>query len=302
MWDRYHGRGHGGRRTPTAAVPLSSWREEPRVGADGVRAAQRKLHRVHNDGAGGTAARHTVPTAFPLPLNLPFHIAVSPRGISSPRGWRGASHELFSDIPTSYPSLESADVSSETRVTSRHRHNAASVRVAGVGTSLALTRHTPPPSPLSRQVHVPREGRRESVPGGLSPEQEGGPPAGCGGGRERADGRGEAAAQQGELSSSWHLRSLKTPPLLLNPTTTCLLQPQLPLGPSSDSDFTGALCPTLPPLTVNELRAAHEAGVGDLINHLNNNAVSGLLEYAKARGFAAEIRLVGQSGPPHEPK
>lgn len=83
-----------------------------------------------------------------------------------------------------------------------------------------------------------------------------------------------------------------------------LLQPQLPLGPSIDSDFSGAgvLCPSLPPLTANELRAAHEAGVGDLINHLNNNAVSGLLEYAKARGFAAEIRLVGQSGPPHEPK
>lgn len=83
-----------------------------------------------------------------------------------------------------------------------------------------------------------------------------------------------------------------------------LLQPQLPLGPSSDSDFSGAgaLCPSLPPLTAGELRAAHEAGVGDLINHLNNNAVSGLLEYAKARGFAAEIRLVGQSGPPHEPK
>lgn len=84
----------------------------------------------------------------------------------------------------------------------------------------------------------------------------------------------------------------------------CLLQPQLPLGPSNDSDFSaaGTLCPSLPPLTANELRAAHEAGVGDLINHLNNNAVSGLLEYAKARGFAAEIRLVGQSGPPHEPK
>lgn len=87
-------------------------------------------------------------------------------------------------------------------------------------------------------------------------------------------------------------------------SSICLLQPQLPLGPSSDSDFSGAgtLCPSLPPLTANELRAAHEAGVGDLINHLNNNAVSGLLEYAKARGFAAEIRLVGQSGPPHEPK
>uniref|UniRef100_A0A671Q790 Double-stranded RNA-specific adenosine deaminase-like n=1 Tax=Sinocyclocheilus anshuiensis TaxID=1608454 RepID=A0A671Q790_9TELE len=61
-------------------------------------------------------------------------------------------------------------------------------------------------------------------------------------------------------------------------------------------------CPSLPPLTAAELQAAHEAGVGDLINYLNNNAVSGLLEYARARGFAAEIRLVGQYGPSHEPK
>ncbi|XP_056299950.1 double-stranded RNA-specific adenosine deaminase [Pseudoliparis swirei] len=81
-----------------------------------------------------------------------------------------------------------------------------------------------------------------------------------------------------------------------------LNKPQLPLGSSSDSDATATTCPSLPPLTADELRAAHEAGVGDLINHLNNNAVSGLLEYARARGFAAEIRLVGQSGPPHEPK
>ncbi|KAM3613738.1 uncharacterized protein V6R79_004512 [Siganus canaliculatus] len=80
-----------------------------------------------------------------------------------------------------------------------------------------------------------------------------------------------------------------------------LSKPQLPLGPSADSDSSGsgAACP---PLTADELRAAHEAGVGDLINYLNNNAVSGLLEYARARGFAAEIRLVGQSGPAHEPK
>ena len=78
-------------------------------------------------------------------------------------------------------------------------------------------------------------------------------------------------------------------------------QPQLPLG-SGDSEEGGSTCPSLPPLTADELRAAHEAGVGDLINHLNNNAVSGLLEYARARGFAAEIRLVGQTGPPHEPK
>ncbi|XP_072250320.1 double-stranded RNA-specific adenosine deaminase [Leuresthes tenuis] len=83
-----------------------------------------------------------------------------------------------------------------------------------------------------------------------------------------------------------------------------LNKPQLPLGSSSDSEegVSGATSPCLRPLTADELRAAHEAGVGDLINHLNNNAVSGLLEYARARGFAAEIRLVGQSGPAHEPK
>ncbi|XP_034553342.1 double-stranded RNA-specific adenosine deaminase [Notolabrus celidotus] len=83
-----------------------------------------------------------------------------------------------------------------------------------------------------------------------------------------------------------------------------LNRPQLPLGSSSDSEGSGygTACPSLPPLTADELRVAHESGVGDLINHLNNNAVSGLLEYARARGFAAEIRLVGQSGPAHEPK
>ncbi|KAJ8005030.1 hypothetical protein DPEC_G00142410 [Dallia pectoralis] len=81
-----------------------------------------------------------------------------------------------------------------------------------------------------------------------------------------------------------------------------LNKPQFPLCLSGDEGGFMPACPSLPPLTAEELRSAHEAGVGDLISHLNNNAVSGLLEYARARGFAAEIRLVGQSGPPHEPK
>uniref|UniRef100_A0A672KXF3 Double-stranded RNA-specific adenosine deaminase-like n=1 Tax=Sinocyclocheilus grahami TaxID=75366 RepID=A0A672KXF3_SINGR len=83
-----------------------------------------------------------------------------------------------------------------------------------------------------------------------------------------------------------------------------LFQPPGTFCPLGDNESQPAIptCPSLPPLTAAELQAAHEAGVGDLINHLNNNAVSGLLEYARARGFAAEIRLVGQSGPSHEPK
>lgn len=84
----------------------------------------------------------------------------------------------------------------------------------------------------------------------------------------------------------------------------CLWQPPHAFCPLGDSESPPVMppCPSLPPLTAAELQAAHEAGVGDLINHLNNNAVSGLLEYARSRGFAAEIRLVGQSGPPHEPR
>ncbi|XP_072536538.1 double-stranded RNA-specific adenosine deaminase [Salminus brasiliensis] len=83
-----------------------------------------------------------------------------------------------------------------------------------------------------------------------------------------------------------------------------LNKPQYAFCPLGDGESPPAMppCPSLPPLTAAELQAAHEAGVGDLINHLNNNAVSGLLEYARSRGFAAEIRLVGQSGPPHEPR
>ncbi|KAJ8383789.1 hypothetical protein AAFF_G00214760 [Aldrovandia affinis] len=83
-----------------------------------------------------------------------------------------------------------------------------------------------------------------------------------------------------------------------------LNKPQLNICPVGGDENGPAMlpCPSLPPLTAAELQAAHEAGVGDLINHLNNNAVSGLLEYARARGFAAEIRLVGQAGPQHEPR
>ncbi|KAM5256000.1 double-stranded RNA-specific adenosine deaminase isoform 2-T2 [Ctenodactylus gundi] len=42
--------------------------------------------------------------------------------------------------------------------------------------------------------------------------------------------------------------------------------------------------------------------ISDLVRYLNTNPVGGLLEYARSHGFAAEFKLIDQSGPPHEPK
>ncbi|XP_013919460.1 PREDICTED: double-stranded RNA-specific adenosine deaminase [Thamnophis sirtalis] len=51
-----------------------------------------------------------------------------------------------------------------------------------------------------------------------------------------------------------------------------------------------------------ESRTVSAKGVGELIKYLNTNPVSGLLEYARANGFAAEFKLINQTGPPHDPK
>ncbi|NXG02803.1 DSRAD deaminase, partial [Sakesphorus luctuosus] len=54
--------------------------------------------------------------------------------------------------------------------------------------------------------------------------------------------------------------------------------------------------------TPDESKVVKEKGVGELIKYLNVNPISGLLEYARSNGFAAEFKLIDQSGPPHEPK
>ncbi|NXW10440.1 DSRAD deaminase, partial [Fregetta grallaria] len=54
--------------------------------------------------------------------------------------------------------------------------------------------------------------------------------------------------------------------------------------------------------TPDESKVAKAKGVGELIKYLNVNPVSGLLEYARSNGFAAEFKLIDQSGPPHDPK
>uniref|UniRef100_A0A8D0L2F0 Adenosine deaminase RNA specific n=1 Tax=Sphenodon punctatus TaxID=8508 RepID=A0A8D0L2F0_SPHPU len=57
-----------------------------------------------------------------------------------------------------------------------------------------------------------------------------------------------------------------------------------------------------PSLNLDEAKAAGTKGVGELIKYLNSNPVSGLLEYARSNGFAAEFKLIDQAGPPHDPK
>uniref|UniRef100_A0A8C4RZI7 Adenosine deaminase RNA specific n=1 Tax=Erpetoichthys calabaricus TaxID=27687 RepID=A0A8C4RZI7_ERPCA len=59
-------------------------------------------------------------------------------------------------------------------------------------------------------------------------------------------------------------------------------------------------CVSLPPLTVQELEAAHAAGVGDLINYLNKNAISGLLEYARSKdaSYFSYAKVGGRWFPP----
>ncbi|XP_072214896.1 double-stranded RNA-specific adenosine deaminase isoform X2 [Excalfactoria chinensis] len=52
----------------------------------------------------------------------------------------------------------------------------------------------------------------------------------------------------------------------------------------------------------DEPKAMKVKGVGELIKYLNVNPVSGLLEYARSNGFAAEFKLIDQTGPPHDPK
>ncbi|NXU61412.1 DSRAD deaminase, partial [Horornis vulcanius] len=54
--------------------------------------------------------------------------------------------------------------------------------------------------------------------------------------------------------------------------------------------------------TPDEYKVVKTKGVGDLIKYLNVNPVSGLLEYARSNGFAAEFKLIDQSGPPHDPR
>ncbi|XP_039219232.1 double-stranded RNA-specific adenosine deaminase isoform X1 [Crotalus tigris] len=68
--------------------------------------------------------------------------------------------------------------------------------------------------------------------------------------------------------------------------------------------------PSEPPLELQggqlanpeEAKTVSAKGVGELIKYLNSNPVSGLLEYARANGFAAEFKLIDQTGPPHDPK
>uniref|UniRef100_A0A8C8RH18 Adenosine deaminase RNA specific n=1 Tax=Pelusios castaneus TaxID=367368 RepID=A0A8C8RH18_9SAUR len=74
-------------------------------------------------------------------------------------------------------------------------------------------------------------------------------------------------------------------------------QPSLEAPSEQSMDLSGSQ-----PLNLNESKAAQAKGIGELIKYLNANPVSGLLEYARSKGFAAEFKMIDQSGPPHDPK
>lgn len=82
--------------------------------------------------------------------------------------------------------------------------------------------------------------------------------------------------------------------LLLSAFALPLLKPQGDQTLPSSGPFITTLDDTTKP--------TKSKGVGDLIKYLNVNPVSGLLEYARSNGFAAEFKLIDQSGPPHDPK
>ncbi|XP_029435328.1 double-stranded RNA-specific adenosine deaminase isoform X2 [Rhinatrema bivittatum] len=88
--------------------------------------------------------------------------------------------------------------------------------------------------------------------------------------------------------------------MLLGDSAT-IQYPKKPLVEHQSTD-SALLIPAVPELTLEELNAAKATSVGDLIKYLNANPVSGLLEYSRANGFAAEFKLIDQSGPPHDPK
>ncbi|NXS98956.1 DSRAD deaminase, partial [Jacana jacana] len=76
--------------------------------------------------------------------------------------------------------------------------------------------------------------------------------------------------------------------------------PEQPVLKPHGDQSTHSCGPWIP--TADEPQVAKAKGVGELIKYLNVNPVSGLLEYARSNGFAAEFKLIDQSGPPHDPK
>ncbi|NXD86915.1 DSRAD deaminase, partial [Halcyon senegalensis] len=87
--------------------------------------------------------------------------------------------------------------------------------------------------------------------------------------------------------------------MLSGESVPSLLPEQPLLKPQGDKSAQGCGPGIVAP---EESKVTKAKGVGELIKYLNANPVSGLLEYARSNGFAAEFKLIDQSGPPHDPK
>ncbi|NXR69113.1 DSRAD deaminase, partial [Rhadina sibilatrix] len=75
----------------------------------------------------------------------------------------------------------------------------------------------------------------------------------------------------------------------------CVLPEQPVVKPHSNQSMHNIATP-------DEPKVVKTKAVEELIKYLNVNPVSGLLEYARSHGFAAEFKLIDQSGPPHDPR
>ncbi|XP_048381495.1 double-stranded RNA-specific adenosine deaminase [Stegostoma tigrinum] len=78
--------------------------------------------------------------------------------------------------------------------------------------------------------------------------------------------------------------------------------PPFPSKPSDTNMENSVAQGSVLSLSSMDLEAAHAAGLGELITYLNKNPIGGLLEYARSKGFAAELKMIDQSGPPHDPR
>ncbi|XP_072138209.1 double-stranded RNA-specific adenosine deaminase [Mobula birostris] len=96
--------------------------------------------------------------------------------------------------------------------------------------------------------------------------------------------------------------SKKLAKMLAAKTAVLLLLGNSPQFPARPSDMNTENSVAQNPVPSMDFDTAQSGGLGELITYLNKNPIGGLLEYARSKGFAAELKMIDQSGPPHDPR